>query len=222
MSDVRLGYSVSCQGNRVTLFLKRGLNVVGQLLILLVVLLALCVGLTLVYVVTFNGLQTAQTQVVETWSGIEVQLKRRHQLVPGLVSAVKSAMRHETALFEKLIEVRNHAEVAMRSGDAAEISKQEGALSHHLRGVLLQVEDNLAITATGNIEAFQKQLEETEDQIAAARRIYNGNVQNLNARIASFPGNMIAPRHGIRPANSFVIGESEVEAVYAGPEVALH
>jgi LemA protein len=177
--------------------------------------------LTAIYVIVFNRLQDAITRVEQGWSGVEVQLKRRHQLVPGLVAAVKSAMKHEEEFVAKLIDARKKAEAALDVGDKELISKTEITLRSQMRSLLVRIEDNPEITATQNIVTFQKQLEETEDQIAASRRIYNGNVQSLNARIASFPGNLVAQRHGIKAANSFELAQDETSEVYRGPSVQL-
>ena len=80
-------------------------------------------------------------------------------------------------------------------------------------------EDNPEITATANVVTFQKQLEETEDQIAASRRLYNGNVQNLNARIVSFPGNIVASVHRFRPAKPFEMTPAERAVTYERPQI---
>jgi LemA protein len=167
------------------------------------ILTLLLVAVLGIYILVYNGLGQAVTQVEQGWSGIEVQLKRRHDLVPDLVTAVKSAMRHENTIFERILEARTQAIKAMAGHDPETMGVAEAALAGSLKGLIAYVEDNPEITATGNIATFQRQLEETEDQIAAARRLYNGNVQNLNARIVTFPGNVVAAVHRFQPAKSF-------------------
>jgi len=186
-----------------------------------VFLLVACGFVLAVYVLVFNGLTTAVTKVEEGWTGIEVQLKRRHELIPQLVSVVRSAVAHEKDIFDKLLEARTAAISAMASHDPNTVSEAEGELGQALGRFISFAEDNVEITATENISKFQTQLEETADQIAASRRLYNGNVQDLNARIAGFPGNLIAPRHGIKKASSFELSEAERSEVQTHPDVSI-
>lgn len=185
-----------------------------------IIVLAL-LGVVLVYVVIYNGLASALTRVQEGWSGIEVQLKRRHDLVPNLVAAVKKATSHEDAIFERILTARTQAVAAMAGSDREKVAEAEASLGSSMRGLLAYVEDNPEITATANIATFQKQIEETEDQIAAARRLYNGNVQSLNARIAMFPGNLVAAAHRFRPSKPFEMTEAERAVTYERPDVKL-
>ena len=174
-----------------------------------------------VYVLTFNGLGIAATKIEQGWAGIEVQLKRRHDLTPQLVSAVRSAMAHETAILSAILEAREKAMGVITTHDPAAVAESEAVLSKALNRLLAYAEDNPEITATANIRTLQKQLEETEDQIAAARRLYNGNVQNLNARIASFPGNLVANLHRFRTAAPFALARAEQQAANAVPVIDL-
>lgn len=183
-------------------------------LIILVILLG-------VYVLLYNGLAVAVTKVEQGWSGIEVQLKRRHDLTPQLVSAVRAAMRHETDLFDRVLAARAAAVQAMASHDPEVVAEAEAALGRSLQRLIGYAEDTPEITATGNIAALQRQLEETEDQIAAARRLYNGNVQNLNARLVTFPGNLVGSLHRFRAASSFTLDPDERAAAHAVPAVTL-
>ena len=175
-----------------------------------------------VYISGYNGLTHALTKVEEGWVGIEVQLKRRHELIPQLVSVVKSAMSHEQDIIDKLLSAREAAIAAMASHDPNKVSEAEGALGQALGRFVSFSEDNVEIKATENISKFQSQLEETADQIAAARRLYNGNVQALNARILSFPSNLIAQRHGFKQAQSFSLSDVERKSVEALPDVSLY
>lgn len=172
------------------------------------------------YVLLYNGLAVAVTKVEQGWAGIEVQLKRRHDLTPQLVAAVRGAMRHETEIFEAVLAARTKAVEAMASQDPVVVGEAESALAQSLERLIGYAEDTPEITATANIGTFQRQLEETEDQIAAARRLYNGNVQNLNARLATFPGNIVGRVHRFRPAISFALDASERSAALA-PAITL-
>ena len=184
-------------------------------------ILALVALLLTAYVRVFNGLRAAETKIEEAWSGISVPLRRRHDLVPNLLSAVQGAMRHEEGIVARLAEAREAAVAALSSGDRARIAEAETVLGDRMRGLMVQVEDNPEITATGNIELLQRQLEETEDQIAAARRLFNGNVQVLNEGVATFPGNLVAPVHGIRRRTPFALDATSRAEVQAVPRVAL-
>lgn len=185
-----------------------------EVVLLLLVLLGVVAG---IFVMTYNGLTAAQTRVVQGWSGIEVQLKRRHDLVPNLVRAVRSAIGHEDTMLRTVTESRERALAALARGDAAEISEEEARLTGALHKLIAYSETFPDLKATANIETFQRQIEETEDQIAASRRLYNGNVQDLNRRILGIPGNLIAPLTGVTPARSLELAQGEADAVYRVP-----
>ncbi len=190
----------------------------GEVLLVVVILLMLA---GLIFVLTYNGLTAAQTRVVQGWSGIEVQLKRRHDLVPNLVKAVRSAMGHEDTMLRTVTESRERALAALSRGDAGEISQEEARLTGALHTLIAYSESFPDLKATTNIETFQRQIEETEDQIAASRRLYNGNVQDLNRRILGIPGNLVAPLAGVSLAASFELDPAEVSDVYRAPEADL-
>lgn len=173
------------------------------------------------YALVFNGLATAVTKVEQGWSGIEVQLKRRHDLTPQLVAAVRGAMRHEEALVTAVLEARTQAIAALSRHDPAEMAEAEGALSTSLSRLIGYAEDTPDLKTSANVETLQRQLEETEDQIAAARRLYNGNVQNLNGRLAAFPGNLVGRAHHFRPALFFALADSERAAAQTPPRIEL-
>lgn len=187
--------------------------------VILLVLILLLAGA--VFVITYNGLVTAQTRVTEGWSGIEVQLKRRHDLVPTLVTAVRSALGHEAAMIAAVTESRERALAALSSGDTGRIADEEAALGGALHRLIAYAEAFPDLKATTSITTFQRQIEETEDQIAAARRLYNGNVQDLNRRILGLPGKIIAPMAGIAKAESFSVAPDEAAAIQRPPDVIL-
>jgi LemA protein len=178
-------------------------------------------GLVAVYVVVFNGLRSAETRTVQSWSGVEVQLVRRHDLVPQLVQSVRKALRHEEAIVREVAQARERAVAALDGHDPGEVAAAETALTGALRGVVAWSESNPGITATGNIQTLQRQLEETEDQISAARRLHNANVQDLNRRVVTFPGNLVARWHDIRQQPSFEIDRTSRPHVVARPDVGL-
>ena len=134
-------------------------------------LILIIIGVPVTWAICQNGLVAARERVSEGWSGITVQLKRRHALVPNLVQAAQTAMNHESAIFEKLLEARPTAAAALTKGSPEEVNAAEAELTAALSQFAGYAEDTPEITANDNIQLLQKQLEETEDQIAASRRL---------------------------------------------------
>ena len=186
------------------------------MLVTLVILIALAV----LAIVLYNRLVATAQKVDEAWAGITVQLKRRHDLVPNLVSAARTAMTHETGFLQQITDAREAAVKVMASGSAETVSAAEAALSASLRGLLAYSEDNPEVTATENMAVLQRQLEETEDQIAAARRLYNGNVQRYNTAVLSVPSNLIAGPAGFETRAMFELDPGERAALEKPPSVA--
>jgi LemA protein len=172
---------------------------------------AFCV---LLFALAYNGLVRLRNKVREAWSGIDVQLQRRHDLIPNLVSTVQAYAAHERALFEAIAAARASAQAA--SGAAA-VGAAESALGAALGRLIAVSESYPALRASENFLALQRDLTETEDEIGAARRIYNGNVQIYNTRLQSFPANTWAGGFGFEPADLF---EATPESRIA-PSVAL-
>ncbi|WP_298817783.1 LemA family protein [uncultured Roseibium sp.] len=183
-------------------------------------MLILLVGMVIgTYVLCYNTLMSAKFRVDEAWSGITVQLKRRHALVPNLVQAAKTAIGHEQAIIDKIVMARSAALEALASDKQADIAKAEAGLSQALGQFIAYTEDNPEITANENLLVLQKQLEETEDQVAAARRIYNGNVQAYNTRVASIPWNFVAGLNKLKPSQMFELDAAEMKEVSKDPSL---
>ncbi len=183
-------------------------------------MLILLVGIVIgTYVLCYNTLMSAKFRVDEAWSGITVQLKRRHALVPNLVQAAKTAIGHEQAIIDKIVMARSAALEALASDKQADIAKAEAGLSQALGQFIAYTEDNPEITANENLLVLQKQLEETEDQVAAARRIYNGNVQAYNTRFASIPWNFVAGLNKLKPSQMFELDAAEMKEVSKDPSL---
>jgi LemA protein len=130
-------------------------------------------------------------------------------------------MLQQSEIFDRILSVRTQAIAAVAGGDRREIAPAETTLGKSLGNLLAYVEDNPEVTTTSSLQTLQMQLEETEDQIAAARRLYNGNVKNLNARIVNFPGNLIASIHRFEPAQPFEMTEQEKTVTYNAPALNL-
>jgi LemA protein len=184
-----------------------------MVIVIIVIALVLLVGL--IYVLARNGIISLRNRADEAWSGIDVQLKRRHDLVPNLVESVKGYATHERSTFEKVTQARA---AAMQAQGPAEAGKAEGALTQALGGLRVVAEQYPELRATENFQQLQRQLSELEDEIQASRRIYNSNVQAYNTRIQQFPGSIIANQGGFQPKQFFEIQDAADREV---PEVSF-
>ncbi len=140
-------------------------------------------------IAAYNGLVTLRNRTEEAWSDIDVQLKRRYDLIPNLVSAVKGYAAHETGVFERVTEARTKAMSATSTADKA---GAENMLTGALKSVFALAEAYPDLKANTNFLELQQELSDTENKIQASRRFYNGNVRDLNTKIESFPSNIIA------------------------------
>jgi LemA protein len=170
------------------------------IVVIILVVLVLLAGLF--YVLTRNGIIGSRNRVDEAWSGIDVQLKRRHDLVPNLVEAVKGYAQHEQGTFEKVTQARA---AAMSATGVEDVSKAEGALSGALGGLRVVAEQYPELRATENFQQLSRNLSELEDEIQASRRIYNSNVQAYNTKIQVFPNSIIANQGGFTARQFFEI-----------------
>jgi LemA protein len=153
------------------------------------IVLGIVVLVVLYAIVTYNGMVRGRNKVDEGWSGIDVQLKRRHDLIGNLVETVKGYASHEKEVFEKVSAARS---AAMQATGPAAAGQAEGVLGGALRGLLAVAEAYPQLRAAESFTALQHELTNTEDQVAASRRIYNGNVQDYNTRIQVFPATLFA------------------------------
>ena len=167
-----------------------------------------------------NRLAAARNAVANGRSGIQVQLKRRHDLVPGLVSAVRSAIRQENHVFDRLLDVREKA-IAVRQGSLEDIERAEGDLTAGLSTFLGYTEHHPDVSSTENILQLQKQLEETEDQISAARRLYNGNVDRYNTLLDAIPSCWVGSLLGFERAAFFALDADQLKSAEAVPPIDL-
>ncbi len=174
-------------------------------MIVLIVLVVLAAMVPMWGITIYNRLVKLKNMVAEGWSGIDVQLKKRANLIPNLVETVKGYMGHEKALLEKVTELRSRS---MQAGNPAEKGKLEGALGRSLASVMAVAEQYPDLKADKNFRDLQKQLATIESDIEMARRYYNGTVRNLNIRVESFPDNMIAGRFHFKPAEFFEIEDA--------------
>jgi len=140
-------------------------------------------------ILIYNDLVRLKNQVQEAWADIDVQLKRRYDLIPNLVETVKGYASHEKEVFEKVAEARS---MAMGAKTVKERSEAENALSSTLKTLFAVSENYPELKASQNFLELQRELRDTEDKIQAARRFYNSNVRDLNIKIETFPANIVA------------------------------
>ena len=176
--------------------------------IIVIVVLILLVGL--IYVSIKNSIIGSRNRVDESWSGIDVQLKRRHDLVPNLVETVKGYATHEQAVFTKTSEARAEA---MRAQSVEATQQAEAKLSGALTDLRAVAENYPNLRATENFQQLSRNLSEIEDEIQASRRIYNSNVQSYNTKIQVFPNSVVANSGGFTAREFFEIADAEREPV---------
>ncbi|MCP4933228.1 MAG: LemA family protein [bacterium] len=168
------------------------------------IILGIVVLIAIYAISLYNKLVKNRQMVNEGWSGIDVQLKRRSNLIPNLLAAVKGYMAHEKDLLEDITKMRTKADGAQNEGPETR-AKAEGALSGGLLKLFAVMENYPELKANENIMEFQNSLEEIEDQIQLSRRYYNGAVRNMNVSVESFPSNLIANQFQFRSAEFFEI-----------------
>lgn len=166
-------------------------------------------------VLIYNALVSDRNDVDEAWSGVDVQLKRRHDLVPNLVETVRGYAAHERETLARVTDARTRA---MAASDAADAEGAEGTLTAALASVRALAEDYPELRAAENFRRLQGELAEIEDEIQAARRIYNSNVEDYNTRIQIFPNLLIARPMSFTPRRFF---EIEVATERAVPQVVF-
>lgn len=161
----------------------------------------------------YNGLIRLNNRTREGWSDIDVQLKRRHDLIPNLVNSVKGYMEHEKGLLEKVTELRSQAVSAQEGGNMGELSSLENQLGGMLGKLQIAVEAYPDLKANTNVAQLMDELSDTENKIQAARRFYNGMVRDFNTKIETFPNNMVAGMLKFKAYEFFEAGENERENV---------
>jgi LemA protein len=175
--------------------------------------------IVLFLVFTYNGLVRLRNMVDEAWNQISVQLKRRHDLIPNLVNAVKGYMDFEQETLTQVIEARNQAVTAQQGGpaNAGQTAQAENVLTGALRQLFALVENYPDLKANENVMQLQEELTTTENQIGFSRQHYNSSVREFNTSIQTFPNVLIAGLFGFRERDYFQIAESDT----AVPEVNL-
>ncbi len=163
-------------------------------------------ALVLWVIAIFNSLIRLKNRTKEAWSDIDVQLKRRYDLIPNLVNTVKGYAKHEDSVFMKVTEARSQA---INAGNPKEQSKAENMLAGTLKTLFAVAENYPDLKANANFVELQRELAETENKIQAARRFYNGNVRDFNIKSETFPSNLIASSFGFKKFDLFELDSEE-------------
>lgn len=181
------------------------------------IIIGVVIVLALLLIFTYNGLVRLRNQVKNAWAQIDVQLKRRHDLIPNLVETVKGYAKHERETFEAVTNARNLAQGAVGKGVGTQ-SKAEVELSGALSRLLAVAERYPDLKANQNFLALQEELSSTENKISFSRQFYNDSVLNYNNKTQMFPSNIIAGMFGFKPGEFF---EVQAEAERAAPKVSF-
>src|SRR3974390_99838 len=182
--------------------------------VLTLIICAVVVLLPCLYVlVQYNALVALRNYIRESWSDVDVELKRRYGLIPNLGAVVKGSAAHERETLERVTELRNRC--AANNGPVADQSRDEVQLVDALKQMLVVVENYPQLKADQNFLKLQTELVNTEDRIQAARRFYNGNVRDYRNKCETFPSNLVAKMFGFKPHEFFSVPPS----VHEGPNV---
>jgi len=182
------------------------------------IVIGIVILIVLWLVFTYNGLIAARNRTQEAWSEIEVELKRRHDLIPNLVATVQGYMGHERGTLEAVTNARANAVAAGASGDPQKIGQAENLLSQSLRSLFAVSENYPDLKAISAFTNLQENLTATEDKLEFSRRFYNGNVRDYNIKLQTLPTSLIAGALGFKPFGFFQADEGD----RAAPQVSFN
>jgi len=183
---------------------------------ILYIIIGVAVLFILWAIAAYNGFIRLRTRTDEAWADIDVQLKRRYDLIPNLIETVKGYAAHESGVFEAVTKARTEAMSAEQSGDPAKAAEAENMLSGALKSLFAVAENYPDLKANENFMELQRELSDTENKIQAARRFYNANVRDLNIKTESVPSNIIAGMFGFSKREFFEL-DDETEAAAREP-----
>ena len=168
------------------------------------IIIGVVVVLLIIFLAIYNGLVRRRNQVKNSWAQIDVQLKRRYDLIPNLVETAKGYMKHERETLEAVTNARNLAQ-QLSSAGAGERAKAEGELSSVLSRLLAVVENYPDLKANQNFLALQEELASTENKISFSRQYYNDSVLRYNNQTQMFPSNIVASMTGFKASEFFEV-----------------
>lgn len=167
-------------------------------------------GLLILWAIaSYNGLVARRNETKNAWSQIDVQLKRRYDLIPNLVETAKGYMKHERETLEAVVRARQVAVDLKNAGNIADLAKAEGALTQTLRSLFAVAESYPDLKANQNMLSLQEELKSTENRVGFARQAYNDAVMRLNNAIEQFPGSLVAGMGGFKQAEFFEVESAE-------------
>lgn len=179
------------------------------------------VAVAIICIVIYNGLVSKQVEVKNAWSQIDVQLKRRHDLIPNLVETVKGYASHEKETLERVIKARNSAVSAAGNADVKQLSQAENMLTGALRQIFALSENYPDLKANQNFAQLQEEIGSTENRIGFSRQHYNDSVALFNTALRQFPGNMVSMLGKFQPAQFYELDQAEAQAVRETPKVSF-
>jgi LemA protein len=188
----------------------------GGILAVVIVCAVIAVLLILSMIGIYNGLVNRKVETENSWSQIDVQLKRRYDLIPNLVETVKGYASHEKETLEKVVQARN---MAMNARGVGEVAQAENMLSGTLKSLFAVAEAYPDLKANQNFLGLQEELKATENRIGFARQHYNDVVGQYNSALQRFPGSIVAGAFGFKPAEFFRLEAGEAAAVRQAPQV---
>ncbi len=169
------------------------------------IILAIVAVIVLWFIISYNGFVRLVTRTKEAWADIDVQLKRRYDLIPNLIATVKGYAAHESQAFENVTKARA---AAMGASTVADHAKSENMLTGALKSLFAVSEAYPDLKANQNFAELGRELSDTENKIQAARRFYNGNARDLEIKIDSFPSNLVAGIFSFKPAEFFDLDDA--------------
>ncbi len=176
---------------------------------ILYLIIGIAAVITLWFIATYNGFNRLKNQTDEAWADIDVQLKRRYDLIPNLISTVKGYAAHEQGTLDKITQARAQA---MQAGTMEEKSGAENVLTGALKSLFAVAENYPDLKANQNFLELQRELSDTENKIQAARRFYNTNVRDFKIKLANFPSNLVGQMFNFQAPGFFEIAEGEKAA----------
>ncbi|BDR59846.1 LemA family protein [Lactobacillus xylocopicola] len=175
-----------------------------------IIIIVIVVLLVALYITIYNSLQKAKVYTDESWSQIDVQLKRRNDLIPNLVETTKGYAKHEKETLENVVQLRNQL-THIPSGDRAETMKVSNQLSDSLKTIFALSENYPDLKANQNFSELQEELTNTENKISYARQLYNSSAALYDQKLLTFPSNIIAKIHGFMKVDYLQTSEAEKE-----------
>ncbi len=171
------------------------------------ILIIVAIALVLWVIFSYNRLIVLRTRANEAWADIDVQLKRRYDLIPNLIETVKGYASHEKSVFENVTKARAQAMTAEESGDPKKVAEAENQLTSTLKSLFAVSEGYPELKASNNFMELQRELRDTEDKIQASRRFYNRNVRDLNIKVQMFPTKIIAGMFNFEKKDFFEVDD---------------